>query len=286
MRDRKGWKALGYESFKEYGEKELGYQEAHIYRIVDAAEISLQIGYSADSPIGESLPPESHTRPLKSVPEDVRKQIWDEATAKAEAEGDKRTAKHVEMAVAEWKQRSEEWRQQNNESRKKIRELQEQNDLLQSREPEIQVQMQTPADYEETKALAAKQSADLDKLKKQQAILVKDQVAAKLKEREAELSDIDRKVKENEARLAGLQKQIDAYTLRERELKVHLDTIEDARKSMTLLAANLEGFGGVIDKDHELRLWRALSGMMKNGARAIDFFVGDTKPALAVVGER
>lgn len=87
MRDRKGWKALGYESFKEYGEKELGYQEAHIYRIVDAAEISLQIGYSADSPIGESLPPESHTRPLKSVPEDVRKQIWDEATAKAEAEG-------------------------------------------------------------------------------------------------------------------------------------------------------------------------------------------------------
>ena len=74
MRDRKGWKALGYESFKDYGEKELGYQEAHIYRLVEAAEVSLQIGYS---PIGESAPPpESQLRPLKSVPEDERKAIW------------------------------------------------------------------------------------------------------------------------------------------------------------------------------------------------------------------
>ena len=44
MRDRQGWKALGYESFKEYGEKELGYSEVHVYRLVDAAEIALQIG--------------------------------------------------------------------------------------------------------------------------------------------------------------------------------------------------------------------------------------------------
>ena len=93
MRDRKGWKALGYESFKEYGEKELGYKEAHIYRIVDAAEISLQIGHSPDSPMGESPPSERQLRPLKSVPEEIRKQIWDEATKKAEADGDKRTAK-------------------------------------------------------------------------------------------------------------------------------------------------------------------------------------------------
>ena len=31
MRDRQGWKALGYESFKDYGEKELGYKETRIY---------------------------------------------------------------------------------------------------------------------------------------------------------------------------------------------------------------------------------------------------------------
>ena len=99
MRDRKGWKALGYESFVEYGEKELNFGSTHLYRLAESAEISLQIGYS---PIGEkSPPPESHFRPLTQVPEELRKQIWDEATAKAEVEGEKRTAKHVEMAVAE-----------------------------------------------------------------------------------------------------------------------------------------------------------------------------------------
>lgn len=82
MRDRKGWKALGYESFVEYGEKELSFGSAYLYRLAEAAEISMQIGYS---PIGEKSPPESQLRPLTQVPEDIRKQIWDEATAKAEA---------------------------------------------------------------------------------------------------------------------------------------------------------------------------------------------------------
>lgn len=85
MRDRKGWKALGYESFVEYGEKELSFGSAYLYRLAEAAEISMQIGFS---PIGEkSPPPESHLRPLTAVPEDVRKQIWDEATKKAEVDG-------------------------------------------------------------------------------------------------------------------------------------------------------------------------------------------------------
>lgn len=64
-----------------YGEKELGYKETRIYQLVDAAEISLQLGY--DSTLVES-PKETHLRPLKAVPEDARKAIWEEATRKAE----------------------------------------------------------------------------------------------------------------------------------------------------------------------------------------------------------
>ena len=81
MRDRKGWKALGYESFVEYGEKELNIGSAYVYRLAESAEISLQIGFS---PIGEKQPPESQLRPLTQVPESVRKEIWEEATRKAE----------------------------------------------------------------------------------------------------------------------------------------------------------------------------------------------------------
>ena len=107
MRDRKGWKVLGFESFVEYGEKELNFASTHLYRLADSAEIALQIGFS---PIGEKQPPESQLRPLKSVPEDERKAIWEEATRKAMEEGEKLTAKRVDEAVEEWKRRSEDFR--------------------------------------------------------------------------------------------------------------------------------------------------------------------------------
>ncbi len=74
------------------------------FRLAESAEISLQIGYS---PIGENVqPPEGQLRPLTQVPESVRKEIWDEATRKAEEAGKKVTAKAVSEAVEEWKQRS------------------------------------------------------------------------------------------------------------------------------------------------------------------------------------
>lgn len=138
MRDRKGWKALGYESFKEYGEKSLGYEKAYLTRLADAGEISLQLGYDPELPIGNP-PPESQLRPLKSVPEDERKAIWEEATRKAEEEHAKLTAKRIEQEVAEWKRRNQEWADQSNVQRKKIRELEQQVDLLNTEKPEPEI---------------------------------------------------------------------------------------------------------------------------------------------------
>jgi hypothetical protein len=39
MRDRKGWKALGYASFDDYGKAELGYERRHLYELASAAEV-------------------------------------------------------------------------------------------------------------------------------------------------------------------------------------------------------------------------------------------------------
>ena len=102
MRDRKGWKALGYASFKEYGEKELKLGSAYVYRLAESAEIALHIGFS---PIGENQPKESQLRPLTKVPEAERKAIWEEATRKAQADNAKLTAQRVEQAVADYQQR-------------------------------------------------------------------------------------------------------------------------------------------------------------------------------------
>ena len=284
MRDRKGWKALGYESFVEYGKQSLGYEKRYIYELADAGEISIQLGYTQECAIAHSPPPESQLRPLKAVPEDERKAIWEEATRKAEEEGAKLTAKRVEEEVREWKQRHQESQVESNERRKRIRELEAQIDLLNTKvstEPEKVIVK--PDDYDSLKETEKELRRDLAEMKRAQRELVQQQVVAKLKEREDELSEIDRKVKHAETLLAGLQSQIDRYSLRQRELKVHLETIESARVAMALLAANLEGFGEVIDQDHELRQWRALADMLRQGAAAIEFFVGDQRAALSVI---
>ena len=279
MRDRQGWKALGYESFVEYGKKSLGYEKGYLYQLADAGEISIQLGYSQESAIADSPPPESQLRPLKSVPEDERKAIWDEATRKAEEEGAKLTAKRVEDAVAEWKQRSQDWHHQYLDERNQRRQVEFElsETLKRVSEPTI------PPDYESLKQNERELRSDLAELKHQQRELVQQQVVAKLKEREAELAELDRKVQRAESLLTGLQTQIDRYSMQQRELKVHLDTIENARVSMALLAANLEGFEAVIDPDTELRQWRALADMLRNGAAAIEYFIGNTKPALSVI---
>lgn len=214
-----------------------------------------------------------------STPESV----VDRAIEKAES-----GAKVTVAEVKQWKeaaqaatQRAEEFRVESNERRKKIKELEAQVDLLESRPPEIQVQK--PADYETLKATERALRNELADLKQQQRELVQQQVIAKLKEREAELSEMDRKVHDSEKRLEGLRTQIDRYSMQQRELKVHLDSIEDARVSLAKLAANMEGFGQVIDPDNELRLWRALAEMMDHGAAAIRCFIGDGKPALTVI---
>ena len=182
MRDRKGWKALGYESFEGYGENELGYQKAHVYRLIDAAEISLQLGYEK-SPIGDvKQPSESHLRPLKQVPESVRKEIWDEATRKAEEESAKLTAKRVEEAVQEWKRRSEEFRQESNARRRENRELKQQIELLESRPPEVVPVI--PSEFATLEDAIAAKKKELDRLNRDtEAALGRNSVAYESRER-------------------------------------------------------------------------------------------------------
>ncbi|MEI6067338.1 MAG: hypothetical protein WCP96_08365 [Methylococcaceae bacterium] len=60
------------------------------------------------SPIGDKQIPETHLRPLTQVPDDVKKQIWDEVTEQVsrevEEKNQKITAKKVSEAVARYEE--------------------------------------------------------------------------------------------------------------------------------------------------------------------------------------
>lgn len=95
LQDREGWKALGYQSWKDCAVAEFGKSAAHVYRLLAAARTERAIG----SPIGET--PESHLRetaPLKDAAD--KRAALDRATELAGGT-DKRTAQHVKRAVRE-----------------------------------------------------------------------------------------------------------------------------------------------------------------------------------------
>lgn len=98
MREKKGYLILGFESFEKYGEARFGFSRQHLNRLADAHAIQNVI-----EPIGSKEIKESVLRQLGQVPDDVKKQIWNDAKAEADAENKKVTAKMIEDAVAKYK---------------------------------------------------------------------------------------------------------------------------------------------------------------------------------------
>lgn len=101
MRDRRGWKALGYASFEEWGEAELGFSKPHLYRLASAAEVQANL---KSLQLETNGIPESQLRPLAQLPAQEQAEAFQIAKARAETEnGGKVTAKIVETVVQERK---------------------------------------------------------------------------------------------------------------------------------------------------------------------------------------
>ncbi len=96
MRDRKGWKALGFESWEQYGELEWGFTRQHLNRLATSAYIQNLV-----EPIGSEIP-ESQLRPLTSVPDEAKIEIWQQV----KSEHEKITGKVVQEAVDDWKEKN------------------------------------------------------------------------------------------------------------------------------------------------------------------------------------
>ena len=92
MYERKGWEALGYESWREYGQVEFGYSESRIYQLMDAAKVERNISTMVEKPI-----PERQLRPLTKLQPDEQIEVYQEALDTAP--GGKITAAHVQQVV-------------------------------------------------------------------------------------------------------------------------------------------------------------------------------------------
>jgi ParB family chromosome partitioning protein len=96
MYERNGWGALGYASWREYGQAEFGYSESRIYQLMDAAKTERNISTIVE--INKPLP-EGHLRPLSRLEPEQQVEVYQ--TAVNTAPNGKLTAAHVENVVME-----------------------------------------------------------------------------------------------------------------------------------------------------------------------------------------
>ena len=100
LRDREGWKALGYDSWRSCVVGEFGKSEAYLYRQLAAARVENNLKDAASrgeiSPMGEKPLPERVIRPLAKVPPDEQPTIWEIAR---DEYGPEPTGKQVKQVV-------------------------------------------------------------------------------------------------------------------------------------------------------------------------------------------
>jgi len=90
----KAWKALGYDSWKQYCETEFRMSKQHSYRLLDFVEIRNVIGHQLVTPQIES-----QVRPLTQLEPEQQPAAWERAVEIAE--GEQPTSRQVEQAVVE-----------------------------------------------------------------------------------------------------------------------------------------------------------------------------------------
>lgn len=243
----------------EYGKKSLGYDKSHIYELADAGEIGLQVGFST---IAENQPKESQLRPLKAVPEEERKAIWEEATRKAEEEHAKLTAQRVESAVKEWKQRSQDWHSQFISERDKLRQS-ELERVTAQKHPAVVVE-KIPADCEALKAKAAQLATELATKKAEQNRIIQSAIKAKLSGYQGEMDALEARKRNLEQQAKDYQNYLASLTGTAKQMEAQTRAFEKTRQALVDLASELSDFTPV---DPDLTR-RALALAEMHGAAA------------------
>lgn len=300
MREEKGWKALGYASFEEYGEKARGISLRHLNRLAAAAEARLSLG-----PIGpNSEIPESHLRPLAPLTADERRQVWEEASAKAAEEHKKLTAKMVQEAVDRLKaeqaqiqarldlaeQRTEEWRQQSITTKRTLTEAEQKLQVAQSEAASLRRTLAAEAEKLATAKLhevqtqiaaakdeSAKLKDTIKSLKRERDEAVQRGVANKLREQQTDLDRKEAQLVTLEKRIALLRQELEPLEAENRALAHHQPRIQEADQHINAIAVLL---GDAFDPDfcahtpeHLLREWERGAGKLQQLIDAIHGYV-------------
>lgn len=260
MRDRKGWKVLGYASFSEYGEQEWGYNKSYISRLVEAQRNQELLKL----PIGNSDIPESHLRPLSKVDDADKKALYEEAVERALAEGKKLGAKMMEEVVAEHIAKSSQMQKrinfleldkeatvkQNDELRNALayqvdtqvneKLAVERATLILENSNALQNAQKLIDDAQDTIERLQQESADqLERFKKEKDKAIKDGISLEINKRETEIRQLDYQVESLQKQAAELRAARDLLDTENGTIKQHQESLKDINSAIQTIKSAL-----------------------------------------------
>lgn len=216
-----------------------------------------------------------------STPDSVVQQ----AIEKAES-GEKVTVADVKDWKAELDaatQRCEGFRQESNERRKTIRDLETQIDLLKAQPaPEPEKVVVAPADYEAFKARALELAEELKTVKAEQTRIIQSAIKAKLQGYQGEVDALERQKAQLEDVVARKKAYLDSLDNDVKRIETHRSVIDGSRLELISLAAFLNDLDPMSDPD-TLRRWLALADMHEEAAKSIRLVFGPSAPTLTVI---
>lgn len=196
-----------------------------------------------------------------------------------DVDAERKAREEAELQLEAEKRRTQEFREESNERRKKIRELEQQLDLAERAEPKVVEKI--PDDYETIKRQSAELRAQtdalqkqLDDLQKQQSKLVNDQVKTKLQDRQSELDKLEADKKAIEEIVSRKKAYLDSLSGEVKRIETHQAVINGARMELIGLAAFLNDIEPISDPD-TIKKWLALADMHEEAMKAIRSVFGE-----------
>ena len=278
MRDRKGWLALGFSSWAEYGEKEWNYSLSQLDRLATAARIE-----SFLPPIGGLQIPESHLRPLSKVDDADKSAVWQEAVERARDEGKKLGAKMVEEVVNEYIAKNQALQQQLGNYQTMYSESSRQRDELRDNQQQIidakvseeraKLLLENSDAIQQAERKASDLQDQLDRLKKEHEKNVRDGVNFELGKRETEIRQLDYQVESLQKQAAELRNARDLLETENGVIKQHQESIKDINSAIQSIksALYLADESGNIPVEL-IQAWDALNLAMAELANQLSLF--------------
>jgi chromosome segregation ATPase len=196
-----------------------------------------------------------------------------------DVDAERKAREEAERQVEAEKRRTQEFREESNERRKKIRELEQRLDLAERADPKVVEKI--PDDYETIKRQSAELRAQtdslqkqLDDLQKQQSKLVNDQVKTKLQDRQSELDKLEADKKAIEEIVSRKKAYLDSLSGEVKRIETHQSVINGARMELIGLAAFLNDIEPISDPD-TIKKWLALADMHEEAMKAIRSVFGE-----------